>query len=111
MINTNITIKDLKDHIIPISRFNRGEAGKVFDEIKRTGVKVVMKNNMPIAVLIDPDQYREIVEMMEDFALFLEADNRMKQVDQSEILSESQLMKDLGIEESDLDEINVEIEA
>lgn len=42
---------------VPISRFNKGFAGKIFDEVKRTGPKVVMKNNTPECVLLPPDEY------------------------------------------------------
>ncbi len=31
---------------VPISRFNKGLAGKIFTEVRRTGPKVVMKNNV-----------------------------------------------------------------
>ena len=30
---------------IPITQFNRGLAGKIFEDVKRNGAKVVMKNN------------------------------------------------------------------
>lgn len=42
---------------IPIGLFNRGMAGKVFDEVKKSGSKVVMKNNSPECVLMSPDEY------------------------------------------------------
>ena len=29
---------------VPISHFNRGLAGQIFEDVKRTGAKVVMKN-------------------------------------------------------------------
>ena len=31
---------------VPISLFNRGLAGKVFEEVRQQGAKVVMKNNL-----------------------------------------------------------------
>ena len=30
---------------VPINQFNRGLAGKIFEEVKKSGAKVVMKNN------------------------------------------------------------------
>ncbi len=33
---------------VSISLFNRGLAGKIFSDVKRTGAKVVMKNNLPV---------------------------------------------------------------
>ena len=42
---------------IPISLFNRGMAGKVFEDVRRQGAKVVMKNNSPECVLLSPEEY------------------------------------------------------
>ena len=39
---------------VPITQFNRGLAGKIFEEVKQTGAKVVMKNNMAECVLLSP---------------------------------------------------------
>ena len=36
---------------VPITQFNRGLAGKIFDEVKQCGAKVVMKNNTAECVL------------------------------------------------------------
>ena len=30
---------------VPITQFNRGLAGKIFEDVKQCGAKVVMKNN------------------------------------------------------------------
>jgi hypothetical protein len=32
--------------IVPITRFNKGEANKIFDEVQNSGPKIVMKNNL-----------------------------------------------------------------
>ena len=40
---------------IPISMFNRGLAGKIFEEVRKAGAKVVMKNNLPECVLVSPE--------------------------------------------------------
>lgn len=42
---------------VSIALFNRRLAGKVFDDVKRTGAKVVMKNNTAESVLLSPDEY------------------------------------------------------
>ena len=42
---------------VPISLFNRGLAGKVFEEVRQQGAKVVMKNNAPECVLLSPEEY------------------------------------------------------
>ena len=42
MSNVMSAIRDT----VPIGQFNRGLAGKVFEDVKRTGPKVVIKNNI-----------------------------------------------------------------
>ncbi|HBN86090.1 MAG TPA: prevent-host-death protein, partial [Clostridiales bacterium] len=49
------TIIDTINSIVPISRFNKGEANKIFDEVKQSGFKIVMKNNTPACILISPE--------------------------------------------------------
>ena len=50
------------ENTIPISLFNRGLAGKIFDEVKRYGAKVVMKNNTPECVLLSPEEYIQLLD-------------------------------------------------
>ena len=38
--------------IVPITRFNKGEANRIFDEVESSGTKIVMKNNRPACVLL-----------------------------------------------------------
>ena len=35
---------NILDSIIPISRFNKGEANKIFSDVKKFGTKIVVKN-------------------------------------------------------------------
>lgn len=49
-------------HTVPISQFNKGMAGKIFEDVRKTGTKVVMKNNAPECVLVSPEEYIEFVE-------------------------------------------------
>ncbi len=42
------------DRIVPVSRFNRGEAIKIFNELAQTGAKIVMKNNAPVSIIMSP---------------------------------------------------------
>lgn len=110
MTNTNLSTKNVMNSIIPISRFNRGEANKIFDEVSKTGVKVVLKNNVPVGVLVEPERYDEMVEMLEDYLLFFEAERRMKNTTQADFVAEKQVMQDLEISESDFEDVDVEIE-
>mgnify|MGYP000420211341 CR=1 FL=1 len=48
---------------IPISLFNRGMAGKVFEDVRRQGAKVVMKNNSPECVLLSHAEIRHLCQV------------------------------------------------
>lgn len=47
---------------VPITQFNRGLAGKIFEDVKQCGAKVVMKNNAAECVLISPDEYVRLMD-------------------------------------------------
>lgn len=110
-MNRTLTLKNFMNSIVPISRFNRGEASKIFDEVNETGVKIVLKNNVPACVLVDPQRYEEMIEMLEDYALFVEAEKRMKNAESKGFIPQDKVLSDLGISLADLDDdVEVEIE-
>lgn len=107
----NISMKNLMNQIVPISRFNKGEASKICEEVQETGVKAVLKNNVRVMVLVEPNQYDEMVELLEDYALLFEAEERMKTAETEGFLSQEQVMKNHNISQADLDNTaDVEIE-
>lgn len=106
----NIFIGNVLNSIIPISRFNRGEAGKIFDEVNESGVKIVVKNNKPTCVLVTPEKYEEMMEMIENYYLLEEAEKRMRGAQESDFTSHDEIMKELGINKDELKDVEVEIE-
>ena len=96
--------------IVPITRFNKGEANKIFDEVQSTGTKIVMKNNRPACVLVSPEQYESLIEMLSDYLLLAEADRRMAANNDAENISHEDMMRSLGITREELDAVDVEIE-
>lgn len=68
-----ITTASVLQSMIPVSRFNKGEAGKIFDELSRDKTKIVVKNNVPVAVLLSPAEYTRIIEENKDNLLVAEA--------------------------------------
>jgi len=109
MNERNTSIREVMDAIVPITRFNRGEASKIFDEVNTRGVKIVLKNNAAACVLVKPERYDEMVEALEDYALFFEAERRMKATG-TETVSHTDVMKEFCIREEDLEGVEVEIE-
>ena len=51
---------------VPISLFNRGQAGKIFEEVRKSGAKVVMKNNVAECVLLSPEEYVRLMDAVND---------------------------------------------
>ena len=103
-------ISAIKD-TIPISQFNRGSAGKIFSDVKSQGTKVVMKNNTAEVVLLSPDEYLNIMEDLNDYLLLTMAVKRMENFNPTNIITEAEMDKRLGITQEDLDSIGeVEIE-
>ncbi|CCL12324.1 TPA: type II toxin-antitoxin system Phd/YefM family antitoxin [Clostridioides difficile] len=108
--NRDLLMANMLNTIVPISRFNKGEANKIFDEVKKSGSKIVVKNNIPTCVLITPEKYEEMINAIEDYKLLLETEKRMKNINEEELISQSELMKDLDISEKDLENIEVDFE-
>ncbi len=65
MANITSAIKDT----ISISMFNRGLAGKIIEEVKQSGAKVVMKNNAAECVLMSPEEYLRLMDEVNDARL------------------------------------------
>jgi PHD/YefM family antitoxin component YafN of YafNO toxin-antitoxin module len=87
---------------ISISLFNRGLAGKVFEDVKKCGAKVVMKNNAPECVLLSPEEYIKLMDEINDARLLTLASERMANYDISKTVSEDDVMKELGITADEL---------
>ena len=96
--------------LIPISRFNKGEANKIFDEVRESGVKIVLKNNVPTCVLLKPETYEQMVETIEDYKLLLEAEKRMTTAKEEDFIPFDKVLADLGISKDDLEDVEVELE-
>lgn len=102
---------NILNSIVPISRFNKGEANKIFDEVKASGFKVVLKNNTPSCVLLSPKMYEEMIEQLEDYRLILEAQERYTHANIEQTISHDDLLKELEISSDDLKKYHdVEIE-
>lgn len=110
IVMDQISTVGMMKRIVPITRFNKGEANKIFDEVQSSGTKIVMKNNRPACVLVSPEQYEALVEMLSDYSLFMEAEQRMAANHDEENIGQEEMMRSLGITQDELDSIDVEIE-
>ena len=98
---------NILDSVIPISRFNKGEANKIFAEVKDKGIRIVVKNNVPECVLISPEEYQKMIEDYEDMKLLVLAEKRLN--DKAAPISHNEMLKKLGLTESDLDGVKAEL--
>ena len=101
MANITSAIRDT----ISISLFNRGLAGKIFEDVKQSGAKVVMKNNTAECVLMSPDEYVKLMDEVNDARLLSIANERMQNFNPTNLISSKDLYKELGITEDDLEKI------
>lgn len=102
MANITRAIKDT----ISISMFNRALAGKIFEEVKQSGAKVVMKNNAAECVLMSPEEYLRLMDEVNDARLLAVANERMANHTPAE-----EVYRELGITEEDIascDEVEIE---
>ena len=97
-------------HFVPISRFNHGEASKIFAKVNKIGLAIVVKHNIPVCVLIKPEIYNTIVEMLEDYRLFFEAKKGLKNTESEKPISHEQQLNDLGMGTSDLKDVDKDME-
>ncbi len=96
---------------VSISLFNRGLAGKIFDDVKHNGAKVVMKNNSAECVLLSPEEYMSLMDEVNDARLLILANNRLANADFSNALPAEDVYRDLGISSEDIkdyDEVDIE---
>ena len=89
--------------LVSISQFSKGQATKVFDRLRDESQLVVLKNNVPAAVLLSPEEYTRLAEIEEDYHLLLLAQERLADGNLRKSVSEADVMASLGISE---DEIN-----
>lgn len=91
---------------VPISMFNRGLAGKVFEDVRRQGAKVVMKNNAPECVLLSPEEYLRLIDEVNDARLASIAAERMQHFDPASAISAEDVYRKYGLSESDLADVD-----
>ena len=90
--------------LVPITTFNKGKAGKVFDEVQSEGTKIVTKNNEPSCVLVSPEVFDKMIEEIEDYHLLLDALGR-KMRNSEDKLSFNEALTLLGLSPQDGEKI------
>ncbi len=94
---------NILNQLVSISQFNRGQASKIFDRLHSERQIVVLKNNLPTAIIITPEEYSRLVGIEEDHLLFLEATKRVSNEKKQNTLTIETIMTELGISQTDID--------
>lgn len=83
-------IRSAIENTVSISLFNKGLAGKIFDEVKLSGAKVVMKNNSAECVLLSPDEYLSLLDELNKMKAVAAATERLSKLDPNTLLTEEE---------------------
>ncbi len=62
------------DSLVSISNLNQGKAAKIISELHGDDIKIVIKNNEPIAAILSVDRLNDLVI----------AENRLKELEKGE---------------------------
>ena len=98
LANYNTAMKNT----VSITEFNKGYAGKIFDDARKSGPKLVMRNNTPAAIVLAPADYSELMEALEDAELELLAMQRLQHEDPDTYLSHDDILKEFGVTREEL---------
>lgn len=70
---------DMTEHLVPISDFSQGKAGKIFKDVAENNSEyIILKNNQPTAVLISVKEYQETQKKLARFEKFMELMGKMR---------------------------------
>ncbi len=84
------SIRSAIENTVSISLFNKGLAGKIFDEVKLSGAKVVMKNNSAECVLLSPEEYLHLLDSVNEMKAVVTAVQRLSSLDPGSLLTEEE---------------------
>ena len=60
-----MTEKNLLNNLGSVTMFKQGQASKIFNRLQEEKQIVVLKNNIPTAVLLSPNEYDRLLSLAE----------------------------------------------
>ncbi len=64
-VSRKISYSNLLDSLIPISVLNQGKAAKIIAGLDKDEVKIIVKNNEPMAAIVPISRFAELCEAEE----------------------------------------------
>lgn len=58
---------DVLNSLVPITQFNKGQASRIFDRLRTERHLIVLKNNVPTAVILSPEEYERLCSIEENY--------------------------------------------
>lgn len=58
--------KNLLNNLVSVTMFNQGQSSKIFNRLQEEKQIVVLKNNVPTAILLSPDEYDRLLSLAEN---------------------------------------------
>jgi len=95
---------EVMNAIIPVARFENGGVNEIINEVKSAGFKIVVQNDSPALVLLKPEIYENMKEILIEYQLLEITKERLENWDGTSVPAQ-EVYKDLGID-IDQDEYN-----
>ena len=64
-MTTKSVFGTMLNSLVPISHLNQGKAAKIISELGHDDVKIIVKNNEPMAAIIPIERFSELIEAEE----------------------------------------------
>ena len=84
------SIRDAIENTVSISLLNKGYAGQIFEDVRASGAKVVIKNNVPECVLMAPDEYISLIDELNEYRAVAAAALRLDGINPKNLLTEEE---------------------
>ena len=84
------SMRDAIENTVSISLLNKGYAGQIFEDVRASGAKVVIKNNVPECVLMAPDEYISLIDELNEYRAVAAAALRLDGINPKNLLTEEE---------------------
>lgn len=83
-------MRDAIENTVSISLLNKGYAGQIFEDVRASGAKVVIKNNTPECVMMSPDEYISLIDELNEHKAVACAAIRLDGINPKNLLTEDE---------------------
>lgn len=65
-MTNRVSVGTVLDSLVPISHLNQGKAAKIISSLGKDDVKIIVKNNEPMAAIIPIERFSELMKAEEE---------------------------------------------